>query len=112
MPSMQALLEFAHSLPAWAQQVGPGAVLLALLGLGVAAIALGVVGGVLLARAWLRVTGSSRSVRASEGDAPGPTGAQARDPLTGFATRAELESSVEDAVWRAEHKGGAPVAVL
>jgi diguanylate cyclase (GGDEF)-like protein len=35
-----------------------------------------------------------------------------RDTLTGLASRAEFEAALEEAVWRAEHRGGAPVAVL
>ena len=37
---------------------------------------------------------------------------RSRDRLTGLATRADFESSLEEAAWRFDQKGGAPVAVL
>ena len=96
---MQALL---YSLPSWAQ-------------FGLAWIVVGCVVALGTASLSLHLRQRDRGVRLRErlDEATAQLQAQrSHDALTGLATRAEFESRLEEAVWRFEQKGGAPVAVL
>lgn len=102
MSQMQALYDM---LPTWASQIGVGPLLLA----GIAAGAIfGAAGRVLLAR---RRRGDGMELDRQSGRAKSRTDST-RDPLTGLVTRAEFESTLEEAAWQVDHKSAPPMAVL
>ena len=99
MPQMQALLV---SLPPWVQ-------------FGLAWVLVGCCVALGAASLTLNLRQRDRGVRLRErlDEATAQLEAQrSRDTLTGLATRAEFESNLQEAVWRFERKGGAPVSVL
>ena len=72
-----------------------------------------VLGGIVLAAAGLARHRRWRRSQARQTDTRAPQEpAATRDTLTGLVTRAEFETSIEEAAWQAEHQGGAPVALL
>lgn len=106
MTWMQVLSDL---LPTWAAQGSVGPMLLAAL---VSAVVGGAVARMLLRRrppagapAGGERTGAPAGASASEAS-------PRRDPLTGLANRAELDSMLEEAAWRHDHKDGPPLTLL
>jgi diguanylate cyclase len=102
MSQMQALYDM---LPSWAPQVGVGPLLLA-------GIATGVIGGAIVRLMHARRrAGEGQRPRRASGRAR-PEAAVSRDALTGLVSRAEFESTLEEAAWQVDHKSAPPLAVL